>query len=103
MQSVENLQTGHVEFTNDGFFTIGKSASNLRSYHDIHFKFTRAAAIDDEHLPVKVPKAIPQSEAEMELHRNGSTRRKKRLTQRLELLNLVTSSEHETIQSPASL
>ncbi|ORY94999.1 HotDog domain-containing protein [Syncephalastrum racemosum] len=79
----ENLQTGKVEFTNDGFFTI--------------------AAIDDEHLPVKVPKAIPQSEAEMELHRNGSARRKKRLAQRLELINLVTSPESETVQSPASL
>ncbi|KAF7725197.1 hypothetical protein EC973_000363 [Apophysomyces ossiformis] len=64
----ENLQTGETKFTNDGFFTI--------------------AAVDEELLPVMVPRAIPESEAEVKLCQGSHERRTARLVQRAELMNM---------------
>ncbi|KAI9311684.1 HotDog domain-containing protein [Dichotomocladium elegans] len=68
----ENMQTSDIKFANDGFFTI--------------------VAIDRFNIPVKVPRALPESDAEISLCEGGSERRTKRLAQRLELINLVKSS-----------
>ncbi|KAI8148796.1 HotDog domain-containing protein [Fennellomyces sp. T-0311] len=75
----ENLQTSETNFTNDAFFTI--------------------VAIDKDHIPVKIPRAVPQTEAEMKLFEGGPERRAKRLGQRVDLINLVSSAS-ECIDPP---
>ncbi|KAI9275656.1 HotDog domain-containing protein [Phascolomyces articulosus] len=76
----ENLQTGETNFTNDAFFTI--------------------VAIDKDHIPVRIPKAIPRTEAEMKLFEGGNERRKERLEQKVELINLVNSSASQGFTAP---
>ncbi|KAG1474644.1 hypothetical protein G6F56_000240 [Rhizopus delemar] len=68
----ENLLTGETKFTNDGFFTI--------------------TAVDQENVPVMIPRIIPQTKTEVVLHEGGHERRLRRLHQRQELINLVKSS-----------
>lgn len=55
--------------------------------------------MDDENVPVMIPRAIPQTEAGWELYDGGTERRLKRLDQRQELINLVNSS-HDELLSP---
>lgn len=50
-------------------------------------------AIDHDNVPVKIPRAIPDSDAEIQLLEGGSERRAKRLAQRLEVVNLVNDSK----------
>ncbi|KAG2225866.1 hypothetical protein INT45_007110 [Circinella minor] len=76
----ENLQTGETHFTNDAFFTI--------------------VAIDKEHIPVRIPKAIPRTEAEMKLFEGGIQRREKRLEQKVELIDLVNSASNQGLAAP---
>ncbi|ORE05884.1 Thioesterase/thiol ester dehydrase-isomerase [Rhizopus microsporus var. microsporus] len=68
----ENLLTGETKFTNDGFFTI--------------------TAVDHENIPVIIPKVVPQTQAEIDLHEGGHDRRIKRLQRRRELIHFVNSS-----------
>ncbi|KAI8336132.1 HotDog domain-containing protein [Chlamydoabsidia padenii] len=70
----ENLQTGEINFTNDGFFTI--------------------TAVDKELIPVVIPRVIPQTQAEVDLYDEGNERRNKRLMHRQELLDLL--DDHTT-------
>ncbi|KAJ8663899.1 hypothetical protein O0I10_000174 [Lichtheimia ornata] len=79
----ENLQTTETRFTNDGFFTI--------------------VAIDNDNVPVKIPRAIPDSDAEIQLLEGGSERRSKRLAQRLEVVNLVNDSTGDGNISPSQM
>ncbi|KAI8083002.1 HotDog domain-containing protein [Halteromyces radiatus] len=67
----ENLQTGQINFTNDGFFTI--------------------TAVDSDLVPVVIPCVVPQTQAEIELFDEGNERRNKRLLYRQELLELLDS------------
>ncbi|KAI9499649.1 HotDog domain-containing protein [Zychaea mexicana] len=76
----ENLQTGETNFTNDAFFTV--------------------VAIDKDHIPVRIPRTIPQTEAEMTLFEGGANRRAKRLTQKVELINLVNSASSQGLAAP---
>ncbi|KAG2204828.1 hypothetical protein INT47_004103 [Mucor saturninus] len=76
----ENLLTGEIKFTNDGFFTI--------------------TAVDDDNIPVIIPRAIPQTESGCELYEKGYERRLRRLEQRQELINLVNSSRHGSTDVP---
>jgi acyl-CoA hydrolase len=66
---LENLQTGEINFTNDGFFTI--------------------TAVDKELVPVVIPRVIPQTQAEVDMYEEGNERRNKRLLHRKELLDLL--------------
>lgn len=50
------------------------------------------AALDDENIPVIIPKAIPETEAGWALFEGGGDRRLKRLNQRQELVDLVNIS-----------
>lgn len=59
-------------------------------------------AIDNDNVPVKIPRAIPDSEAEIQLLEGGSERRTKRLTQRLEVVNLINDSNIDPSQMPMS-
>ncbi|KAI8091709.1 HotDog domain-containing protein [Thamnidium elegans] len=76
----ENLLTGETKFTNDGFFTI--------------------TAVDDDNIPVIIPKSVPQNEPGWELYEGGYERRLKRLNQREELINLVNTSRQEAANTP---
>ncbi|RUP51090.1 HotDog domain-containing protein [Jimgerdemannia flammicorona] len=64
--SAENLVSGEVYFTNDGFFTI--------------------VAVDYDNIPTSVPRAIPQTAEEEELYQGGVARRARRLQQRHDLV-----------------
>lgn len=50
------------------------------------------AAVDQENVPVMIPRIIPQTKTEVVLHEGGHERRLRRLHQRQELINLVKSS-----------
>ncbi|OBZ84652.1 Acyl-coenzyme A thioesterase 11 [Choanephora cucurbitarum] len=71
----ENLLTGETKFTNDGFFTI--------------------TASDHEHVPVMIPKVIPQTECGIEIFEGGQERRQLRLDRRKELIALITASQRK--------
>ncbi|KAG1153031.1 hypothetical protein G6F37_000007 [Rhizopus arrhizus] len=75
----ENLSTGETKFTNDGFFTI--------------------TAVDQENVPVVIPRIIPQTKAEVALYEGGHDRRLKRLHQRQELITLVKNSSKASTKS----
>ncbi|KAI8327454.1 HotDog domain-containing protein [Blakeslea trispora] len=68
----ENLLTGETKFTNDGFFTI--------------------LASDQHHLPVKIPKVMPETECCLSMYERGQERRQHRLARRKELIALITAS-----------
>ncbi|RCH79829.1 hypothetical protein CU098_002192, partial [Rhizopus stolonifer] len=75
----ENLLTGETKFTNDGFFTI--------------------TALDNDNVPVIIPKVVPQTECGMEIYEGGQERRSKRLYQRRELVNLINASRKTALPS----
>ncbi|KAL1933557.1 hypothetical protein VTP01DRAFT_7647 [Rhizomucor pusillus] len=79
----ENLQTNETKFTNDAFFTI--------------------TAVDEDNIPVRVPKVVPNTHAEMRLNEGGSERRERRLAQRVELINLMTPGHSTDPSSPTPL
>lgn len=60
-------------------------------------------AIDNDNVPVKIPRAIPDSDAEIQLLEGGSERRAKRLEQRLEVVNLVNDSTGDGNISPSQM
>lgn len=62
--------------------------------------FFLTAAVDDDNIPVIIPKAVPQTESGWELYEKGYERRLRRLDQRQELINLVNSSRHESTDVP---
>lgn len=71
----------------------------LLLFRNIHFNFM-LAAMDDDNIPVIIPKAIPQTESGWELYEKGYERRLRRLEQRQELINLVNTSRHGNIDVP---
>lgn len=57
--------------------------------------FRLAVAIDEDHVPVRIPAAVPQTEAELVLYQGGVERRSRRLAQRVDLMNLLRHSQSE--------
>lgn len=62
---------------------------SLFSHYLIH---RNIAALDDENIPVIIPKAIPETEAGWALYEGGGDRRLKRLNQRQELVDMINAS-----------
>lgn len=77
----------------------------VRIYLMIIYNYSNSilAAVDDDNIPVIIPRAIPQTECGWELYEKGYERRLKRLDQRQELINLVNSSRHETSDVTTSI
>lgn len=85
--------TGETKFTNDGFFTISKIVILEEKKKDLPFYINISlAAVDHENIPVIIPKVVPQTQAEVDLHEGGHDRRIKRLQRRRELIHFVSSS-----------
>jgi hypothetical protein len=62
--------------------------------------YSLIAAVDDDNIPVIIPRAIPQTDYGWELYEKGYERRLRRLDQRQELISLVNSSRKGTANVP---